>query len=317
VKILVADDDALSRSLMRRMLLQSGYEVVTAKDGAEAVKIMQDAEGPRLALLDWMMPELDGPGVCKVIRSSSRRAYVYMTLLTSRGSKEDLVAGLEAGADDYLIKPCHMDELRARLRTGERILGLEDSLVEAREAMRFQATHDALTELLDRGAVVGELAAAIEGARGWRKPLSVVLCDVDHFKTINDTYGHPVGDEVLRETARRLESVVRGGDAVGRYGGEEFLLVLHGCEPSALSSCAQRICDAVRGTPCATSAGPLRVSVSAGAFCLEPGGAEMTPAQLLRKVDDLLYRAKREGRDRAVLGRTQEHDSALQFAATA
>ncbi len=303
MKILVADDDQLSRSLMRKMLLQSGYDVVTAKDGAEAVAIMLDEAGPRMALLDWMMPEVDGPGVCQAIRAGSRRAYIYMVLLTSRDSKDDLVAGLEAGADDYLTKPCHTEELRARLRTGMRILNLEDSLVDAREEMRFRATHDALTQLLDRGAILQDLSVALKQAIARQEHTSLILCDVDHFKKINDTYGHPVGDEVLREVARRLEASVRSDDSVGRYGGEEFLLLLKGCAAPNLEIRAQRICETIRSKAFETAAGPLTVTMSAGALCVPPSLATRSANDLMDMVDSLLYRAKRQGRDRATVER--------------
>ncbi len=247
------------------------------------------------------MPELDGPEVCRAIRASSRKAYVYMTLLTSKDSKEDLVAGLEAGADDYLTKPCHLEELRARLRTGQRILQLEDILISAREEMRFRATHDALTLLLDRGAILHELSSALEEAHLLGKELSVILCDVDHFKNINDTYGHPVGDEVLREVAGRLKQAVRQGDAVGRYGGEEFLLILRGCGAGMIRMRAEAICQSLRAKPASTSAGPVNVSLSAGA--LEIARMEDAPSleRILQRVDDALYQAKKEGRDRAVI----------------
>ena len=149
MKILVADDDSVSRCLMERILHRVGYEVVLAEDGHQALDSLSKPDGPRLALLDWMMPGLDGPSVCLEIRSQRERPYRYITLLTSKGAREDLVAGLEAGADDYLTKPCHPEELKARLRTGERILRLEDGLVDAREEMRFKATHDALTSIME------------------------------------------------------------------------------------------------------------------------------------------------------------------------
>ena len=301
MKILVADDDAISRSMMQRMLLQSGYEVMVARDGIEAVEKILEKDGPRLVLLDWMMPGLDGPEVCRAIRSASRRAYVYITLLTSKESKDDLVAGLEAGADDYLTKPCHLEELKARLRTGQRVLQLEDMLVTAREEMRFKATHDALTLLLDRGAILGELSAKLDETSRPEKPFATILCDVDHFKRINDMHGHPVGDEVLREIARRLKSSVRDHDVVGRYGGEEFLLVLNACNQSCLSACAERICETIRSTPIETTAGPIRVSVSAGAVMVGEQLAGRGLDGLLREVDQALYEAKRRGRDRVVL----------------
>jgi two-component system cell cycle response regulator len=179
VKILVADDDAVSRSVMRRMLVQSGYDVTLASDGEEAVHLLTQEDGPRLVLLDWMMPGLDGPAVCRAVRTSTRLAYIYITLLTSRESKEDLVAGLEAGADDYLTTPCNTGELKARLRTGERILHLEDNLVQAREDMRFKATHDALTHLLDRGAILNDFGLVVDSALVTPRDFSTILCDVD------------------------------------------------------------------------------------------------------------------------------------------
>ena len=253
MRILVADDDAVSRSMMRRMLIQSGYEVATAADGAEAVQILLSGEPPRLVLLDWMMPELDGPEVCKAVREAPSRAYTYITLLTSKESKEDLVAGLEAGADDYLTKPCNLEELRARLRTGERVLQLEDTLLKAHEEMRFKANHDALTLLLNRGAILQCLRKSCDpGSSGF----SLMLCDIDHFKRINDSYGHPVGDEVLREIARRLQGSIGKTGQVGRYGGEEFLLLLEEADSQSMTASAEGIRESIRSTPILTSAGP-------------------------------------------------------------
>ncbi len=292
--------------MMQRMLLQSGYEVTTAQDGAEAVSQLLNESGPRLVLLDWMMPQLDGPEVCRQIRSSAGRPYVYITLLTSKESKEDLVAGLEAGADDYLTKPCNSGELRARLRTGERILSLEDSLVTAREAMRFDATHDALTSLLNRGAILSSLNLELQRAQATEAGLSILLSDVDHFKHINDTYGHPVGDEVLREIAARLKRCVRRGDRVGRYGGEEFFLILADCECKDLRMRAEQIRAVVGSTPVRTTAGPLQISISVGALEINAVNRSQAAERLLKDVDEALYRAKKDGRNRISVAEIRE-----------
>jgi PleD family two-component response regulator len=204
MKILVADDDVLSRRLLEKTLERVGYEVTRVGNGREAVESLSKPDAPRLALLDWMMPELDGPGVCREIRKRRDQSYVYMILLTSRESKEDTVAGLESGSDDYLVKPFNTDELKARLRTGERILHLEDRLVEAREEMRFKATHDHLTNLWNRGVIVDLLSRELTRSKREDGCMAVVLGDVDHFKDINDAHGHLVGDQVLQEVARRL-----------------------------------------------------------------------------------------------------------------
>ena len=297
MKILVADDDAVSRSMMRRLLSQCGYAVSTAGNGLDAVEILSLGDGPRLLLLDWMMPGLDGPEVCRAIRAGSRRAYVYIILLTSKDSKGDLIAGLEAGADDYLTKPCNVEELRARLRTGERILQLEDSLVAARDEMRYRATHDGLTELLNRTAIIQRL----DRTRRSETQFAVVICDVDHFKRINDTHGHPVGDEVLREVARRLRGSVRKVDAVGRFGGEEFLVVLEGCDAATATQITQAICQDIRSVAVTTSAGPVHVSISAGALHGDRMAPDAGVDELLQAVDTALYQAKTGGRDRFVV----------------
>jgi two-component system cell cycle response regulator len=300
VKILVADDDAVSRLLMQRMLKSSGYEVVTARNGVEAIGILSQDDGPRLVLLDWTMPEMSGLEVCRAIRSGLRRAYTYIALLTSKDSKEDLVAGLEAGADDYLTKPCHPEELRARLRTGQRILQLEDILVEAHEEMRLNATRDALTQLLNRGAIFETLAGKLKQSKLQGTELALLMCDVDHFKKVNDTYGHRVGDEVLREVAERLRNNVRKG-AVGRYGGEEFLLLLEGCGADHVGMVADRICSVIRATPIMTSVGPLHITVSAGALAVGEARADDNLEALVQQADEFLYEAKRSGRDRAIV----------------
>ena len=204
MRILIADDDALSRTLLERMLQRAGYEVTVVDNGRSAVEHLCCQDGPRLALLDWVMPELDGPAVCRQVRQKREQPYVHMLLLTAKESKQDVVEGLESGADDYLVKPFDVGELKARLRTGLRILQLEDRLVEAREDMRFKATHDPLTGLFNRGVIVDLLAREVARSHREGSCSLVLLGDVDHFKAINDTRGHVVGDAVLREIANRI-----------------------------------------------------------------------------------------------------------------
>jgi diguanylate cyclase (GGDEF)-like protein len=297
MKILVADDDAVSRCLMARILERSGYEVVTAENGREAAEILTNDNRPRLALIDWMMPELDGPEVCRKIRSAQEQSYVYIALLTSKESKEDIVAGLEAGADDYLTKPCDAEELKARLRTGQRILDLEDKLVDAREQMWFKATHDALTSLWDRGAVLGILDRELLRARRENGAVSLLLCDLDHFKQINDVYGHLVGDKVLQEVALRLSASTRPYDAVGRYGGEEFLILLTSCNADLAKVRAEEICEAVSRRPFAIEDKLLSPTLSIGTVTSSEWSSGVSADQLLHQADQALYRAKANGRN--------------------
>jgi len=247
-------------------------------------------------LLDWMMPEIDGTGVCREVRRRRDHGYVYMVLLTSKESKEDIVTGLRSGADDYLTKPFNAEELKARLRTGRRILDLEDRLVEAREQMRFKATHDHLTSLWNRGVILDLLHRELTRSARDKSSIALLLCDIDHFKTVNDTHGHVIGDEVLQEIAHRFLSSVRSYDCVGRYGGEEFLIVLIGCEPSFAMMRAEEIRKAMAAHPIQTSNGPVKVTISSGLLLSRDWGPRPIE-ELLSEVDAALYAAKSAGRN--------------------
>jgi two-component system cell cycle response regulator len=258
---------------------------------------------PRLALVDWMMPKLDGPGLCREIRSQHIDGdYRYILVLTSKQSSDDIVAGLEAGADDYITKPSHPAELKARLDTGRRILSLEQKLVQAREEMRYQATRDGLTSLWNRASILGVLTGQMDRAIRRRKSVSALLCDIDRFKTINDTHCHLVGDRVIQEVARRLSHSVRTYDAVGRYGGEEFLVVLEDCDRCDLYARREDIRLAISTSPVRTGNVDLPVSISIGAVSCSPFLSRSPIELILASADDALYRAKELGRDRVVLG---------------
>ena len=297
MKILIADDEPLSRRLLEKTLQRAGYDVLAVEHGEAAAEQLIKPDGPRLALLDWEMPQLDGPGVCRRVRKKRKQGYVYMILLTSKGSKTDIVAGLSSGADDYLTKPFDQEELKARLRTGHRILHLEGRLVEARENMRYKATHDALTSLFNRGVIMELLGREISRSRRDNVPTAILLADLDHFKKINDTHGHLIGDEVLQETARRLLLSVRSYDYVGRYGGEEFLVILNNCDSRAAPSRADEIRRAISDSAVDTSAGSLNVTMSMGVHQADQWGSRSIE-ELLHDVDGALYAAKRGGRNR-------------------
>jgi two-component system cell cycle response regulator len=296
MKILIADDEAMSRRLLQKTLERAGYQVSTAENGREAADQLCGLGGPKLALLDWEMPKLDGPGVCREVRKKKEHSYIYMVLLTSKEAKEDIVAGLESGADDYLVKPFDTAELKARLRTGLRILDLENRLVEAREEMRFKASHDALTTLWNRGVVMELMGQELSRSHRENGTTVIVLCDIDHFKSVNDSFGHLIGDEVLRETAKRLLASVRSYDFVGRYGGEEFLVVLNNCDPAFAMARAEEIRNTIAQHPVETSSGPVTVTMSLGLLLSHEWGSRSVE-ELLQEADKALYSAKAAGRN--------------------
>jgi two-component system, cell cycle response regulator len=305
MRILIADDDPVSCRLLDRLLNKWGYEVIAAHDGAEAWEVLQGERAPRVALLDWMMPGMDGLEVCRRVRARSSQPYVYLMLLTANDKVGNVVEGLESGADDYLTKPFHPQELRARLRVGLRMLELESGLVEARESLRFKASHDALTSIWNRGAIIELLERELSRARRDGSSVGVLLADIDHFKRINDTRGHLVGDEVLRAVTGRLRGEVRSYDAVGRYGGEEFLILLPGCDNPKLAAKAQQLVKIIERSSVETSTGPVLVTISIGGIASgDCPHAELS--KLLRAADTALYRAKVSGRNRSEMARLDD-----------
>jgi diguanylate cyclase (GGDEF)-like protein len=295
--------------VLETLLKKWGHEIVVAKDGLEAVRLLESREAPRLAVLDWMMPGLEGVQVCQRIRQDATRPYMYLLLLTARSQKDDLVRGLESGADDYLTKPFDAQELRARLHVGKRILELQDNLIAAREKLLYQATHDALTGISNRGVCLDALRR--ERSRQTRESgsFAISLLDIDHFKYVNDTYGHLAGDAVLTEAAQRIKNCIRPYDTLGRYGGEEFLIVLPMADAPGAVCVAERIREAFEAQPVVTEREKISITVSLGVAVSE-GQNSFDAESLLQMADEALYRAKQTGRNRVELAGPPEHTEA-------
>jgi diguanylate cyclase (GGDEF)-like protein len=298
VQILIADDSIVSRHLLDATLRKWGYDVVVACDGAEAWSILQSEHSPKIAILDWMMPGMTGLEVCRRTRANAREkdVYTYIILLTSKSQREDLIEGMESGADDYLTKPFDQHELKVRLRPGIRILELHHELISAREELRDQATKDFLTRIWNRSSILDILARELVRANREKTPVGLILADLDHFKSINDTYGHFAGDAVLREFVRRMGAAMRPYDSMGRYGGEEFLIVLPGCDAADTEKQAERMRVALVKEAMALNEDSKTISCSFGATAWLPGEF-VTEELLIRVADDALYSAKRNGRN--------------------
>ncbi len=297
--VLIAEDDPIFRRLLQSRLSNWGYSVIAVNDGTEAWRLLQEVNPPELLILDWIMPGIDGIELCRRIRGTQGERYQYILLVSGKDEKQDVVAGLDAGADDYLTKPFDIGELRARLLAGNRILTLQRELIQAREALRFRATHDDLTGLWSRGATQHLLACELQRSARSRAPIGVLMIDLDHFKSVNDTYGHLVGDAVLKEAGCRISAAVRNYDFVGRYGGEEFLVVLSNCTLADLQGIAERTRATFSNIPVPTDAGNVSVTISVGgAFA----SSETSELELLAAADSALYDAKRGGRNRVVIG---------------
>ncbi len=296
MKVLLAEDDPAARLLFSRWLTQWGYEVVAVGDGLAALDALQADPALRLCVIDWIMPGLDGIEVCRAIRARSA-PYVYTILLTGKTDKQDVVRGLDAGADDYIVKPCHGLELEVRLRAGKRVVELQEELIASREALRREAMHDALTGLLNRAALLEHLGRELLRVERSKGSLCAIMIDVDCFKRINDEHGHLVGDKVLGMVARRFESVLRTYDAAGRFGGEEFVMVLPDCDARYGEGVAERLRHEIEARPVKTTDGDVFVSASFGVASTEQC-REASPPMLLRAADAALYRAKAAGRNR-------------------
>lgn len=300
MRILIAEDDKISRRVLEASLSEWGYDVTAVADGNEALALLRGENAPRLVVLDWMMPGLEGVEVCAKIRERSQQPYVYVLLLSARNEKQDMLAGLKAGADDYLTKPFDTQELRARIFAGERILRLQDELIGTQEALQFQATHDALTGLLNRGAILRDVMRELTRARREHISAGVILVDIDHFKAVNDEYGHLTGDAILQGVALRMSGLLRAYDSIGRYGGEEFLVLAPSSDAEGAMQFAERLRAGVESTTYETDAGSLQLTLSLGVAVSNPEDAPNTQA-LLKTADAALYRAKETGRNRIVL----------------
>ena len=296
MRVLIADDSLLSRRLLEGTLKGWGYEVNAVADGAEAWRVMSAENPPTLAIFDWMMPGFTGPELCQMIRENVREPYTYILLLTSRNERDDLVEGMDAGADDYLTKPFDRHELQVRLRAGRRIVDLQEELLKTREALRVQATHDYLTQIWNRSAILEILDRELARSAREGAPVGLVLADLDSFKAINDTHGHLAGDTALRQAASRMQGCMRQYDSIGRYGGEEFVIVLPGADEQAVRAQGERMRAAIRDTPIVLLDRSLTISSSFG--CSAGTGGEATAEMLIRAADTALYEAKRGGRNR-------------------
>ncbi|MGR6835149.1 GGDEF domain-containing response regulator [Syntrophomonas erecta] len=292
MKVLIADDDALSRHILQDALCSWGYEVMVTCNGDEAWQVLKQDKYPNLVILDWVMPGLEGIEICQRIRQRCKARYIYVIMLTARNSHEDIVRGLEAGADDYMVKPFHHEELKSRLKIGRRVIELEERILQ-------MARTDYLTGLLNRGAFMERLEGEI--SRSWRdgQNLGIIIIDIDHFKAVNDRYGHQVGDLVLRDFSHCLASMCRSYDFVGRYGGEEFIVSLPGADCQETTQVAERIRQRVAENTTYTAEAGIKVTASFGIAAIMPEQIKNAD-ELIYKADQALYEAKERGRNQVV-----------------
>lgn len=302
--VLIAEDNVVVRQLLAKTLTKEGHEVVCVENGREAFELFKSRFFP-IILTDWMMPEMNGPDLCRAIREHDSEGYVFIVLLTSKDSQDDIILGLKAGADDYLVKPVNHAELLARLNTGQRILNLERSLKDANEEIKRLSITDPLTGCYNRGYMTKRLPEEIQRARRYRHPLSIIFCDIDHFKAVNDTYGHLGGDLVLNEFVQCLLGSIRHNvDWLARYGGEEFIIVLPETDSKSAFCKAEQLCGTVSQRVINISGQEIHITASFGATGFDPDTPDdkISLETLINRADDHLYQAKQEGRDKVKAG---------------
>jgi len=295
LRILIAVTDPVERLALESLLREWGYEVMATGHADEACQALNSRKAPSLALVQWDLPGLNGPALCRKLRNRSEAAYVYLILLGEPNGEQDPLAAFEAGADDFLASALDQPTLKLRLRTADHILSLQHNLVQSRQALEYKSTHDALTGVWNRGEVLGLLDREISRACREGCTVSLLMIDVDHFKQVNDTLGHLGGDAALREITARLVSFIRPYDAIGRYGGEEFLVVLSGCSPANAARLAERLRERVGATPAIPELErPVTISIGVATWTNDYGDVQA----LIRAADAALYRAKNSGRNR-------------------
>jgi diguanylate cyclase (GGDEF)-like protein len=297
MKILVADDDLISRTMLQDVLGDWGHEVVAAGTGEQAYWLLQQHDAPRLALMDWMMPVLDGIQVCRLLRQQKDLPYTYIILLTVRGGVHNLVEGLEAGADEYLTKPYDLSELRARLGTGQRILSLQDDLLSVRRQLGAQATRDEGTGLWNRRTLLDLIERELLMGKRLGRETGLLMADLDHLDQLNGRFGEQAGAAILREAAARFLAVLRPYDLVGRFAVGQFLVALPGCSLTCTVTVAEKLRYAVAVAPCHHSDTEIPATVSIG--CTVASSArQFSLAELLEAAGEALVRAKQAGHNR-------------------
>ena len=297
MKILIADDDLVSLRLLHTRLVEWGYKVTGVADGQKALQVLQGPDAPRPAVLDWVMPGMDGIEVCREVRRRPRKPYIYILMLTARGKKQDIVEGLEAGADDYLIKPYDPLELRARLRAARRILDLQEQLVSAHRLIESQMTLDPLTGVWTHNVILDLLKLQLALSSQSESPMALVVADIDHFQGINATFGPLAGDAVLREVARRIRGALRPPDSIGRSAGDEFIMVLPGCDTPTAANLAEKFRARVDRRDVDTSEAMILVSVSLGVVVTSPPQV-LDLDTAVRLATEAVASAKANGRNR-------------------
>lgn len=293
--VLIADDSLVIRAVVRSELEEEGYQVVEAVDGLTAVQQCRN-DPPDVVLLDIEMPGLDGYQVLSELKADPAVKDIPVVFLTSRGEMDDVVAGLRGGAHDYLRKPFESPELLARVAAATHVKHLQDQLRQRNADLDRLSRTDALTGMYNRRHLEQELARLHNDSIRHRAPLCVLLLDLDRFKHVNDTYGHAAGDDVLREFAGRVTAELRAGDIGGRWGGEEFLVIMPRTELDEALALAERVRAVTAAEPVVSAGDSISMTVSGG-FALGPGDS---PASLVQAADHGLYRAKEEGRNRVM-----------------
>jgi two-component system cell cycle response regulator len=293
MKVMIVDDEPISRRILENFLIECGYEVLSASDGMEALETIRSPDGPRLVISDWMMPKMNGVELCEKVRGMKKEQYIYFILLTTKAEKGDVIKGLESGADDFIVKPFDREELKCRIKIGERIINLEQRIMQL-------ANTDYLTGVLNRRAFMERMEEEANRSIRNEEEMSIIITDIDHFKKFNDTFGHQVGDLVLQRFADRISIASRSYDFVGRYGGEEFIIGLPQTTLEQACQAAERIRKDIENMESPLHDNPqipVRITASFGvASCLMKSSEGID--SIIKLADEALYRAKAEGRNR-------------------
>jgi diguanylate cyclase (GGDEF)-like protein len=299
-RVLVVDDDEMITSYVASLLQQEGYEVHTVRSGEDALRVL-DATDCQIVLSDWHMPDMDGLALCRNLRMRESAGYIYIVMLTVRNGRSDILEGMSAGADDYVIKGATAGEILARVEVGRRITHLERSLRTSNWENRRMSITDPLTGARNRQYLMEYLPRELARSRRYSHPLAILSCDIDHFKKVNDGFGYEAGDEILQAFVARSATCIRQDiDWIARSGGEDFVVVLPETNLNDASRIAESLRGAVATTPIGTCAGPLAVTVSIGATALETaqGLSAVVATDFLRAADRCLYASKKHGRNR-------------------